>query len=212
MSETPTFTTDMEAAFVALRSDLLADGGPRISTMRNYRFAILPYRPSDEFKMRDRLRRLVGELRASGWGVLSVSLQRLMLARIRSHGDAVVQSIIRREKALHDKDPGRALEHLKQFVAPLILEADGVPADVTKLIDDFAVQYPDRADSTVIFIEHAAALYPFHKSSALLKHLDGHTHNIPVILLYPGERHGATGLSFMGQNEPDRDYRPRIYP
>jgi len=79
---------------------------PRISTMRNYRFAILPYRPSDEFKMRDRLRRLVGELRASGWGVLSVSLQRLMLARIRSHGDAVVQSIVRREKACTIKTPG----------------------------------------------------------------------------------------------------------
>jgi hypothetical protein len=212
VSEDPTCTTNLETAFAALRADLLADGGPRISITRNYRFAILPYRPADEFKMRDRLRRLVGELRAAGWGVLSVSLQRLLLDRIRSQGDDVIQSVIRREKSLLAKDPGRALAHLKQFIAPLISDADGVPDDVTRLIGEFAAQHPDRADSTVIFIEHAAALYPFHSSSALLKHLDGHTHNIPVILLYPGDRHGPTGLSFMGQQTPNRDYRPRIYP
>ena len=35
----------LETAVAALRSDLLAEGGPQISTMRNYRFAILPYAP-----------------------------------------------------------------------------------------------------------------------------------------------------------------------
>jgi len=33
-----------------------------------------------------------------------------------------------------------------------------------------------------------------------------------VVLLYPGERRGEAGLSFMGELAPDRDYRPRIYP
>jgi hypothetical protein len=32
-------------AVQALRNDLLAEGGPQISTMRNYRFAILLYDP-----------------------------------------------------------------------------------------------------------------------------------------------------------------------
>jgi hypothetical protein len=41
-------------------------------------------------------------------------------------------------------------------------------------------------------------LYPFFRSSALLRHLDGQTGNVPVVLLYPGERRGPTGLSFMG--------------
>ena len=41
--------------------------------------------------------------------------------------------------------------------------------------------------------------------------IDGHTHHVPVVLLYPGVREGATGLSFMGQYRPDTDYRPRIY-
>jgi hypothetical protein len=33
-----------------------------------------------------------------------------------------------------------------------------------------------------------------------------------LVLLYPGERRGNTGLSFMGIVNPDSDYRPRIYP
>ncbi len=54
-------------------------------------------------------------------------------------------------------------------------------------------------------------MYPLFRSSALLRHLDGHTKNIPVVLLYPGERRGDKGLSFMGVLDPDSDYRPRIY-
>jgi hypothetical protein len=46
----------------------------------------------------------------------------------------------------------------------------------------------------------------------LLKHLSGKTLNVPVVLLYPGERRGKSGLSFMGMFDADSDYRPRIYP
>ena len=63
-----------------------------------------------------------------------------------------------------------------------------------------------------MLIGRAGALYPFFRVSALLKHLDGKTRNVPVVLLYPGERKGEPGLSFMGELDPDRDYRPRIYP
>jgi hypothetical protein len=50
------------------------------------------------------------------------------------------------------------------------------------------------------------------RTSSLLKHIDGRTRNVPVVLLYPGERRGPTGLSFMGVVNADSDYRPRIYP
>jgi hypothetical protein len=46
----------------------------------------------------------------------------------------------------------------------------------------------------------------------LLKHIDGRTRGVPVVLLYPGKRRNLTALSFMGEVEPDGDYRPRIYP
>ena len=44
--------TQLQEAFAGLRNDLIHEDGPRISTMRNYRFAIGPYAPTDEFKLR----------------------------------------------------------------------------------------------------------------------------------------------------------------
>jgi hypothetical protein len=202
----------LDEAVAALTRDLIADDGPQISTMRNYRFAILPYRPGDEFKLRQHMRRLTDELRAAGWGVLPISLQQILLDRIRAMGDANVEALITREKRLHEKDPERALAHLRDKIALHIEGPNGIAADVAKLIADFAEQHPDRADRTLVLIGRAGALYPFFRSSALLKHIDGQTRNIPVVLLYPGERKDTTALSFMGELAADRDYRPRIYP
>ncbi|NOU34915.1 MAG: DUF1788 domain-containing protein [Polyangiaceae bacterium] len=209
----PLFTQQtLDEGVAALRRDLLAEGGPQISTMRNYRFAILPYRPADEFKLRGLMRRLTDDLRNAGWGVLPISLQQLLLARIRKTGEANVQALITREKRLFEKDPERALAHLRDKIAPHIEGPDGIAADVAALIADFAEKHPDGADRTLVLIGRAGALYPFFRSSALLKHIDGKTRNIPVVLLYPGERKDTTALSFMGELDADRDYRPRIYP
>ena len=77
---------------------------------------------------------------------------------------------------------------------------------------DYAYRRVPEAERTLALIGRAGALYPFFRSSALLKHLDGRTEHVPVVLLYPGERRSKTSLSFMGELEPDSDYRPRIYP
>lgn len=202
----------LDEGVAALRRDLLADGGPQISTMRNYRFAILLYRPKEEFKLRQLMRRLTDELRAESWAVLPISLQKILLDRVRGTGEANVEALVGRERRLYVKDPDRALVHLRDKIAPHIEGPDGIAADVAKLISAFAEENPDRADRSLVLIGRAGALYPFFRSSALLKHIDGKNWNIPVVLLYPGERRGSTGLSFMGELEPDRDYRPRIYP
>ncbi len=52
MSEPLFERSRLAAAVDALRRDLLAPGGPEISTMRNYRFAILAYDPRREFERR----------------------------------------------------------------------------------------------------------------------------------------------------------------
>ncbi len=204
----------LEAAVAALERDLLAPEGPQISTMRNYRFAILPYRPKDEFKLRQLIRRLTDKLRAEGWGVLPISLQKLLLDRIRATGQANIDALTSRERRLYEKDPERALAHLRDKIAPHIEGPDGIAGDVAKLVADFSAKYPDRADRTLVLLGRAGALYPFFRSSALLKHIDGKTRNIPVVLLYPGERTDVTtsALSFMCELPADRDYRPRIYP
>ena len=212
MSPTDTAGMQVDEALSALERDLLAEGGPRISTMRNYNFAIVPYRPSDELALRRKVRALADRLRASGFRVLAISLQRLLLERLRSLGPEVLSTTTAREKRLWARDPGRALAHLGEVVGPLIEGPDGIAADVIREIATFVDASPVPDERSVVLIGRAGALFPFFRSSALLKHIDGHTGNLPVVLLYPGERRGRSSLSFMGVLAPDGDYRPRIYP
>jgi hypothetical protein len=217
------FRTDLSDAVEALRKDLRGDDGPRISTIRNYNFALLPYRPEDEFKLRARIHELSVQLVDEGWIVKSLALHKLLFDRLRAQGDDYLQSIIATERRLHKKAatfsktsappaPEAALTHLHGKLLQHIEGPQGLAGDVEREIDRIWRENPDKADRTVIFIGRAGALYPFFRTSGLLKHLDGKTHNLPVVLLYPGERRDTTALSFMGVLEPDRDYRPRIYP
>ncbi len=203
--------TPLQEAFAALRRDLIQDDGPQISTMRNYRFAILQYDPAKEFEMRAETQRLSSELVAGGWMVLSLSLQTLLFDRVRAQGGDWSKRVIQMEQAIAKIDSERALNHLKSKLAPLIEGPDGIAADCSRIICDHAERNPELAERTVALIGRAGALYPFFRSSALLRHLDGRTRNVPVVLLYPGTRQGQTGLSFMGMLTPDNDYRPRIY-
>jgi Domain of unknown function (DUF1788) len=202
----------LQVALAALRDDLVHEDGPRISTMRNYRFAIVPYDPKEEFTLRAEVQRLSHDLVAHGWVVLSISLQKLLLDRVRGLGPEQVQWIIDSERELAEYDLERGLNSLKDELAPLIEGPEGLAADCARIIREHVATRPDRADRTLALIGRAGALYPFFRSSALLRHLDGRTGNVPVVLLYPGERRGPTGLSFMGLLGSDNDYRPRIYP
>jgi hypothetical protein len=180
--------------------------------MRNYRFAIVQYDPAEEFRLRGEVQHLTTDLAANGWMVISVSLQKLFLDRVRAQGPDWVDRVVAMEGRLAGTEPERGLNYLKSKVSPLIEGPDGIAADCSRLICEYADRHPDSIDRTVALIGRAGALYPFIRSSALLRHLDGKTRNVPVVLLYPGERRGPTGLSFMGILNPDNDYRPRIYP
>jgi hypothetical protein len=204
--------TPLQEAFAALRRDLIHEEGPRISTMRNYRFAILQYQPKDEFKLRVEVQRLSSDLVANGWMVLSLDLQKLLLDRVRSQGGAWASRVSEMERRMASIEPSRGLNYVKSKLTPLVEGPEGIAADCSKIICDYADAHPGNVERTVALIGRAGALYPFFRSSALLRHIDGKTRNVPVVLLYPGERRGATGLSFMGVLEPDNDYRPRIYP
>jgi hypothetical protein len=204
--------TPLHDAFAALRRDLIHDDGPRISTMRNYRFAIVQYNPSEEFKLRGEVQRLSADLVANGWMVLSVNLQKLLLDRVRAQGEKWVARVIEMEKRMAAIQPERGLNYVTSKLTPLIEGPDGIAADCSRLICEYADTHRDTEDRTLALIGRAGAVYPFFRSSALLRHLDGRTRNVPVVLLYPGERRGPTGLSFMGMLNPDSDYRPRIYP
>lgn len=208
--------TLLTEAFTALEADLLDAGGPRISTTPNYRFAIVPYHPRLEFELRDQVFRTTHRLKDAGWLVHSVDLQHVFLERlVRELGKDGVERIIDKERRQFEK--GRGLSSLQQRVYPIIEGADGIAADVIDGVRAFAEANPDHTDRIVVFIGRAGALYPFFRTSALLKHLDGAaaragTPKVPVILLYPGTRQHGNALSFMDELPADSDYRPRIYP
>lgn len=206
----------LERTFKALRKDLLRDGGAQISTTRNYNFAILPYDPNDEFTLRAQVSHLSAELRDAGWSTATIALHALLLARLRATGDDHLEALIAREKRLSKKSPERGLNHLREKIVQEIEGPTGLAADVVREIEKLLEENPENRERTVVFIARAGALYPFFRTSALLKHVADHTQNIPVILLYPGQvvgddTRGDAGLSFMGKLPADRDYRPRIY-
>jgi hypothetical protein len=204
--------TPLQQAFADLRRDLIDENGPRISTMRNYRFAIVQYDPQKEFEVRAETQRLASELTAHGWKVIPIDLNRLLLERVRAQGEDFVSRLTAMEKRLATKSRDRALNYLVGKLQRLIEGPDGLAADCSRIIKAEIAARPDDVDRTLALIGRAGSLFPFFRSSALLRHLDGRTDNVPVVLLYPGERRGPTGLSFMGVVEPDHDYRPRIYP
>lgn len=204
--------TQLDEAFAALRKDLVNENGPQISTMRNYRFAIVPYAPRDEYKLRSHVQSLVSELTANGWVVLTISLQKLLIDRVRKLGSDVVERMIEMERRTAHISSEKGLNYLSQKICNEIEGPNGIAADVCREINEFVEANPDKADRALVIVGRAGALYPFFRTSSLLKHIDGRTQNVPVVLLYPGDRHGETGLSFMGVVNPDGDYRPRIYP
>ncbi len=203
--------TPLESLVNALKKDILEQGGPQISTMRNYRFAILVYDSKEEFDLRRHIRRLGDALQGAGMTALTISLKDIFLELLRAEDPAALDSLVNRERRLHQKDPERALRHFEDEMNIYFEEPDGVAGAVVRAVDAFVAANPDAVDRAIIFINRLGALYPFFRSSYLLKYIDGKTHNIPVVLLYPGERKDVSSLSFMGELRADRDYRPRIY-
>jgi hypothetical protein len=193
----------------ALKTDLMAEGGAKISTMRNYQFAIAVYPPDREFEMRRKLKQMQEELQAVGWNVLPISLLQLFIDRLKSKSPQSLERLIAMEKRLADKTSDRGLNYLKEKLTPEVEGADGIAQDIIRKINGFM---PDATpDKKLILLSRAGGLYPFFRSSGLLRHLDGKTSNLPIVLLYPGDRQDVSSLSFMGEQTTDRDYRPRIY-
>ncbi|PRQ05133.1 BREX protein BrxB domain-containing protein [Enhygromyxa salina] len=200
----------LSTTFAELESDLIHEDGPRISTMRNYRFCIVVYPPEKEFALRGEVQRLNFNLEQAGWVVKTISLQQLLLDRLRRM-EGGIEWLIAHEKKTAARHPQRGLNALEGKIIHEVEGPDGIAKDVIREIQQFVAQNPDKAERTLVLIGRAGALYPFFRNSALLKHIDGHTKQVPVVLLYPGVRVSDTALSFMGQFKPDKDYRPRIY-
>jgi hypothetical protein len=202
----------LETRIAELKRDLCLPDGPAISTNRNYPFAILHYDPSEEFRARELTAVLVDELRLAGWNIRNIDLFALFLDYLRAQEDGeLLDSLVAEERLQYEraKDDYRApLASLKNTLAPYFSRKDGYPGRVLAEIQAMA-RAADPLRS-VIFLSRIGGLYPFYRTSALLRFLDEGV-RVPTVVLYPGTRVEQHYLSFMGTVIPDRDYRPRIY-
>lgn len=201
----------VERTISALEKDLVSEGGPRIATLHNYPFAILCYDPKAEFELRREVAGLAERLKQEGWFLETLNMKSLVLRRLREFFTPdELDYYIESEKMYSKIDgPQGGLEYINDEIFEALHGPDGIAGMIARRLDDIAADV-DRADRTIVLIGQLGALYPFGRTSAVLKFLDGRTHGIPVVFLYPGTvSEGA--LSFLGEAEPDRDYRPRIY-
>lgn len=202
----------IESRIDELKKDLLHPNGPSISTNRNYPFAIFHYRPDEEFRARELTGELVDSLRMKGWTVRTVDLFAVLLDYLAEEEEGeLIPAWIDEEKLLYRSyrgDHSMPLDFLRNSLAGFFDRKTGYPR---KVLEDIR-SVSEGADETrsVVFLSRIGALYPFYRTSALLRFLDDGV-KVPTIVLYPGEKVDQHYLSFMGEMDADRDYRPRIY-
>ncbi len=202
----------LETKLAELRKDLLGPEGPAISTNRSYPFAIFQYSPSEEFRARAEVGNLAQELQLKGWRVRTVDLFAVLADYLaEQEGGELVQAMIEEEKlqyTSYGEDWSKALDSLSNALGQHFERLDGYPGRVLAQIQEVAAgSDPSR---TVVFLSRVGSLYPFYRTSSLLRFLDAGI-KIPTVILYPGSRENPHYLSFMGIMSADRDYRPRIY-
>lgn len=203
---------NLELRLNELKKDLLNPTGPNISTNHNYPFALFQYSPHDEFKLREKLVELIDELRSKGWNILNVDLLETLIEYLEEHEQGeLIEALIEEEKlqyAANKKDFNFPLSSLYNSLDGFFKDQDAYPGLVLKKIKE-RIGAGDNKKS-VIFLSRIGALYPFYRTSSLLRYIDTGI-RIPTIVLYPGGRLEKYYLSFMGEMDADRDYRPRIY-
>ncbi|MBF0231919.1 MAG: DUF1788 domain-containing protein [Desulfamplus sp.] len=202
----------MEYRMSLLKKDLLNPAGPCISTNRNYPFALFQYLPHEEFKMRARLIELLDTLRNKGWVILNVDLFSVFIDYLDKQEEGeLIDALIEEEKLQYRESRGdysMPLNVLSNILDTFLKN----PEEYPKTVFDTIMEKTANSDpvKTVIFLSRIGGLYPFYRTSSLLRYLDQGI-QVPTIVLYPGERTEQHYLSFMGEMDADRDYRPRIY-
>lgn len=202
----------LESRIDTLKKDLLNPAGPCISTNRNYPFALFHYPPHEEFKMRSKLVELLDTLRSKGWTILNVDLFSTLIEYLgKQEGGELIEALVQEEKLQYNanrKNHSMPLNVLQNSLDVLLKD----PVEYPKVVFEKIMEKTEHTDETktVIFLSRIGALYPFYRTSSLLRYLDKGI-RVPTIVLYPGERTEQYYLSFMGEMDADRDYRPRIY-
>lgn len=203
---------NLESRVNILKKDLLNPAGPSISTNRNYPFAIFQYLPNEEFEMRAKLADLLDALRNKGWTILNVDLFATFLEILEEEEEGeLIEALIEEEKLqykAHQNDFKLPISVLQNTLDVIFKDQEKYAKKVLDKIREKS-QFSNEL-KTVVFLSRMGGLFPFYRTSSLLRYLDSGI-RVPTIVLYPGDKKENHYLSFMGEMDADRDYRPRVY-
>lgn len=173
----------------------IADPRPRISAYHDMPYAIFPYRPSEEFRLRAQLTMLETRLTQKGKRVHRISLADCLDEAMRSQNSLEDWFAVERE----------------QGVATVVDTIHAVLSEYSPLVDHVAEHMPAHPDPLrdIVFVVRAGALFPMYRTFSLPEQLKGRVH-VPTVLFYPGNVEGAGGLKFMGVLDAEHNYRSKI--
>lgn len=155
---------------------------------------IFVYDPKDELILRDCLPSFVQSLAQHGRRAELISLAQVMWDILDGGGWT---------PRLAEAEPATGLTAANDTVVQLLSSGtESLEARVRARIEALD---PDR-DVAVLY--RAGALFPAHRTSALMARLEGL--RVPVVLCFPGRSEPPSGLSFMGRTSPDSHYRATI--
>jgi hypothetical protein len=159
-------------------------------------YGILVYPPEKEFELRRELTLLRTRLHQAGKRVTTISLAECMTTALAAEGLGAAE-LARPSAPQACRSPSRPCSRSSPATGPWMSSSPSVcPSDAD----------PER---DVVFLVRAGALYPLYRTYALLEQLKGRV-SVPTVLMYPGDRVGPKGLSFMGVADPEHNYRPWI--
>jgi hypothetical protein len=93
------------------------------------------------------------------------------LKRVERESRGQVDRLIRAELGHFARDPAGGLDYLQQQVSRWLEGPKGIAADIAEAIKSRIE--PGAEARTVVFIGRLGAFYPFYRTSALLRFLDG---------------------------------------
>ena len=145
--------------------------------------------------------------------VISVSLQKLFLDRVRAQGPEWVDRVVAMEGRLAGLDPERGLNYLKAKLAPLIEGPDGIAADCCPR--HLRVRRPRTPTASTGRCPHRARggalpVLPLVGPAPPPRRQDDGTSRSSCSTRASGAARRACRSWAM--LNPDNDYRPRIYP
>ncbi len=173
-----------------------SDPRPQISAYHDMPYAIFCYPPEVEWALRSELSMLRTRLHQIGKHVTTISLADCLLQALQE--TVPIDELVAAEKDVGLEAASDTVHEVLSTYRPLhelVVASLPTPMDPRK---------------DIVFIVRAGALYPVYRTSSLLEQLKGHVH-VPSVLFYPGVLEGAAGLKFMGELDPEHNYRPKIF-